>query len=326
MSPPWANLAGMAIGGPLYGVYFVLYVSSTYVLVRRSAGAHAGPLYRSVIFITGLVLFVAVTANFFISVIRPFLGFIGHPTAPGAFFDDNSQITTTVQNIFASLAVLVSDGIIIYRLWIVWGHNKYVIILPCLTLLGLLIALVLSVQTTTHVDDISLDKGLTPGLVFTLTTNLYSTGLISWKIWQITKASSAVTGSNLRDFLAIIVESAAIYTYILFASSCKRVAFSKCLPSRVWAIFYIVTHQINSNVQFVALIPLPAVAGIANALIQTRIGLGKAIERTAPSSRSYSFSNSGNPPPLRFNTTGPHGNETTAISRTDLTELKPMTI
>ncbi|KAK7049110.1 hypothetical protein R3P38DRAFT_2504998 [Favolaschia claudopus] len=306
MSPPWANLAGMAIGGPLYGVYFVLYVSSTYLLVRRSAGAHAGPLYRSVIFIAGLVLFLAVTANFFLSVIRPFLGFIGHPAAPGAFFDDNSQITTTVQNIFASLAVLISDGIIIYRLWVVWGRNKYVIVLPCLTLLGLLIALILTVETTTHVDDISLDKGLTPGLVFTLTTNLYSTGFISWKIWHITKASSSVTGSNLRDLLTIIVESAAIYT--------------------VWAVFYIVTHQINSNVQFIALIPLPSVAGIANALIQSRIGLGKAIERTVPSGRSYSVSNSSNPPPLRFTTNGPQGNEATAIGRSDLTELKPMSL
>jgi hypothetical protein len=61
MSPPWTNLAGLAIGASLYGVYFVLYVSSTYLLIQRSTGAHASPLYRSAIFVSGLFLFIAVT-------------------------------------------------------------------------------------------------------------------------------------------------------------------------------------------------------------------------------------------------------------------------
>jgi cytochrome c oxidase assembly factor CtaG len=61
MSPPWTNLASLAIGGPLYGLYVVLYLTSTTILVRRSNRAHTGPLYRSTVFITGLILFVAVT-------------------------------------------------------------------------------------------------------------------------------------------------------------------------------------------------------------------------------------------------------------------------
>ncbi|KAJ6537814.1 hypothetical protein B0H19DRAFT_1078934 [Mycena capillaripes] len=235
MSPLWTNLAGLAIDGFLYGVYFVLYISSTFLLIQRATGAHASPFFRSTIFVTGLILFVAVT---------------GVP-----FFDDNSQITTTIQNGFAALAILTSDGIIIYRLWIVWAHNKYVIILPILTTLGLAIALGVSVQTTTHVDDISQDKGLTPGLrmapsicsrCFTnedqqdkpllvigyagyslrYLTGAHS-GFIAWKIWQVTKSASAVNGNNLRDFLAIIIESAALST--------------------IWGFFYIIVHQIDSD-------------------------------------------------------------------------------
>jgi hypothetical protein len=48
-------------------------------------------------------------------VLRPFLGFVyflDGKAAP-AFFDDNSQITTTIQNGFAALAILVRDGIIV---------------------------------------------------------------------------------------------------------------------------------------------------------------------------------------------------------------------
>ncbi|KAJ7758945.1 hypothetical protein DFH07DRAFT_817753 [Mycena maculata] len=295
MSPPWANLAGLAIGGLFYGMYLVLYLTSTYLLFRRSSGAHAGPVYRSIVFISGLILFVAVTGNWALTVARPFLGFIVFldGTAAPKFFNDNSQITTTVQNIFAALSILIGDGMIIYRLWIVWSRNKFIIILPILTLIGLLITLVLSVQTTTHVNNIAEDKGLTPGLIFTLVTNIYCTGLTSWKIWQITRGSSPVNGNNMRDFIGIIIESSALYSG--------------------WAIFYIITHQINADVQFVALIAVPAVAGISHALIQARISMGQTVERTHLSARASSSA------PLRLTTRLRSDAE---ASRTDILETK----
>ncbi|KAJ7639983.1 hypothetical protein DFH06DRAFT_1478017 [Mycena polygramma] len=297
MSPPWTNLASLAIGGPLYGLYFVLYFTSTSVLVDRSKASHTGPLYRSTVFISGLILFIAVTGNFCLVEARAFLGLIvvANGTDPATFYNDNSQITTTVQNIFASLAIITGDFIIIYRLWVVWSHNKYIVILPSLTLIGLVITLGLTVQTTSHLDNIKDDKGLTPGLVFTLITNLYSTGFISWKIWMITKAASPVHGSSLRHFVAIIVESAAIYT--------------------TWAVFYIITHQINADVQFLALGVLPVVAGIANALIQARIGMGKTVETRHTSAPSSSGG--------RFRLTTRMGGESTgAVSRSEPMELK----
>ncbi|KAJ7364666.1 hypothetical protein DFH08DRAFT_950231 [Mycena albidolilacea] len=319
MSPPWTNLAGLAVGGPLYGIYLMLYILSTFLLVKRSTGAPSAPLYRSAIFVSGLVLFIAVTGNWILTVVRPFIGFVVflNGTAAPAFFDDNSQITTTIQNSFIVVAILVSDGIIIYRLWIVWSRNKIVIILPILTLLGLAIAFILTLQTTTHIDDIAEDKGLTPGLIFTLTYVLCSAfkmrGLMivyQYKHllhWQITKTSSPVGGSNLRDFLSIIVESALIYT--------------------IWTIFYIIAHQINSNLQFVAVILLPAVAGISNALIQARIGMDKTIETQHPltgHAQSFSYSNS-NSAGAALRMTTHHGDDP-LVSRSDLTEMKPMAI
>ncbi|KAF8198756.1 hypothetical protein K438DRAFT_1966719 [Mycena galopus ATCC 62051] len=311
MSPPWTNLAGLAIGGPLYGIYFVLYISSTYLLIQRSTGAHAGAVYRSAIFVSGVVLFLAITGNFILTVVRPFIGFVYflNGTEPAVFFNDNSQISTTIQNGCAAIAILVNDCIIIYRLWIVWSRNKFVIILPILTTLGLAIALGLSVQTTTHVDSIAEDKGLTPGLVFTLVTNMYSTGLISWKIWQITKSSSAVSGNRLREFVGIIIESAAIFT--------------------IWGFFYIISHQINSDLQFIALIPLPAIAGISNALIQARMGMGQTIERRLPStgqSHSVSFPSSGSAGAALRMTTRQGTDTGGMMSRSDIYEMKPMSV
>ncbi|KAJ7198297.1 hypothetical protein GGX14DRAFT_545318 [Mycena pura] len=297
MSPPWTNLASLAIGGPLYGLYLVLYLTSTSVLVHRSNASHTGPLYRSTVFISGLILFVAVTGNFCLVEARAFLGLIvfANGTEPATFYNDNGQITTTVQNIFAALAIITGDFIIIYRLWVVWSRNRFVIILPTLTLIGLVITLGITVQTTSKLNNIADDKGLTPGLVFTLVTNLYSTGFISWKIWMITRAASPVHGSSLRHFVAITVESAALYT--------------------AWAVFYIVTHQINADVQFLALGVLPVVAGISNALIQARIGMGKTVELRHTSAASSSGGRQ-----LRLTTR--LGESTSGVSRNDPMELK----
>ncbi|KAJ6554845.1 hypothetical protein B0H19DRAFT_1235968 [Mycena capillaripes] len=310
MSPPWTNLASLAIGGPLYGLYLVLYLTSTSVLVQRSNASHTGPLYRSTVFISGLILFIAVTGNFCLVEARAFLGLIvfANGTEPTTFYNDNSQITTTVQNIFAALAIITGDFIILVRTTYLQSEVRF--------LTARIVTLGLTVQTTSHLDNIADDKGLTPGLVFTLVTNLYSTGnytksrppprrqlrtflnlgFISWKIWMITKAASPVHGGSLRHFVAIIVESAAIYT--------------------TWAVFYIITHQINADVQFLALGVLPVVAGIANALIQARIGMGKTVERRHTSAPSSSGGG-----PFRL-TTRIGGESTGAVSRNDPMELK----
>ncbi|KAJ7772234.1 hypothetical protein B0H16DRAFT_1512743 [Mycena metata] len=297
-SPPWVNLAGLAVGGPLYGIYFSLHVASTVLVLRRSEGPRAVPLYRSVIFVLGWLLFMSVTANWAVTVWHNVAGFIVFKsgTAAPEFFNDSSQITSLVQNIFVAISIVLGDTMIIYRLWIVWFRNKYVVILPTLSLIGLFITTVLSVQTASHVNNLAEIVGLTPTLVFTLFTNVYSTAFIAYKLWTIIKESSSVGGNQLLNFLSISVESAALYS--------------------AWGIFYIVTHQINSDVQIVALMPVPAVAGIANALIQTWSGLGKAIQtRLGSSSRTISATE------VRFRT----ATDTEAGSRTDAVELKPTT-
>ncbi|KAJ7269052.1 hypothetical protein C8J57DRAFT_1509265 [Mycena rebaudengoi] len=78
--------------------------------------------------------------------------------------------------------------------------------------------------------------------------------LNSWKIWRITRAAAPADGINLMKFVAIVVESAALYTS--------------------WAIFYTVTHEMNSPLQNIVLMGMPPVISIANALIPVRVGLG----------------------------------------------------
>lgn len=81
-----------------------------------------------------------------------------------------------------------------------------------------------------------------------------------------------------------------------------------------------ITHQIDSDLQFVALIPLPAIAGISNAFIQARVGMGKAMQRPLPpTGESYSYSNSSAKIALRM----AQGGESTLLSQAAVMEIKP---
>ncbi|KAJ7211773.1 hypothetical protein GGX14DRAFT_565001 [Mycena pura] len=257
MSPPVTNLAGLALGGFAYGIYLMLFAISMFVGIQAP---HATPFFRSPVFMLAIALFVGVSGNFALTIARPFQGFIFYRdgTAPAEFFNDNTQPTTAIQNVFFAFSLLMADAMIVRVRRARALRLPRVVVVPILSLIGVVIASVITIDTTVHVTDIALDKLVTPGLVFTLVTNLYSTSFISYKIWKITRKSAPLNGTNLNNLISLLIESAAMYT--------------------AWTVFYIITHQINSDAQFVALIDLPPIAGIANALIQVRMGLGKAVE------------------------------------------------
>ncbi|KAJ7169226.1 hypothetical protein C8R43DRAFT_1155752 [Mycena crocata] len=294
MTPLAAILAGMTVGIFLYGVHFTLFLASTYLLVKRFIGAEAGPLYRSMMFISAAALFVSMTTNCILLAARVYIGFLIFADGPVAFFIDQRQPTALALNVFSLLSIALNDSMMIYRLWAVWCHNKVVVILPILSFIGLVVASFLIVIDIRSESSIALVVSLTPTFVFTLVTNIYCTAFIFWQLWRVTKVCMPVGGTNLRDLLAMLVESSALYT--------------------AWAIFYTITHQINSNTQYIAVATFPSVAGISNALLQARIGMGRTVE--PPTSAATQ--------PVRFVVRT--GGTTAGTSREDDFEMKPAAI
>ncbi|KAJ6549244.1 hypothetical protein DFH09DRAFT_1320232 [Mycena vulgaris] len=184
------------------------------------------------------------------------------------YFRNNADATETVGNAFLVSSVVVEDSMIIYRLWVVWSFNRKIIILPILSLWGLFISLVIPVQGTVHLESIALDAGLIPKLC-SHCTNLYCPALIAWEIWRICGKGKPVGGMNSWEFLAIVVESAAIY-------SC-------------WILCYVISHQRNSTVQVIAVGTIPQVVGLANGLIHVRAGLGQTIALLGKASNAGSM-------------------------------------
>ncbi|KAJ7692247.1 hypothetical protein B0H17DRAFT_1061662 [Mycena rosella] len=269
------NLAALTCSSLFYGMFLVLSSTSMYLLVGRylaSRQSRTTPqnrsIFRSTVFIAAICLFASVTAHWITTVYRAFLAFIyfEHGDAAVAFYADTAQATELVQEAFLMISILIGDSLIIHRLWVVWEHRTSIVVFPICTLAALTMCSAVSIYTVSHKApgmDIFSDPWLTSNCVLTLVTNVYSTVLITYKIWNITRVARPIGGSNLRDFLVIVVESAAIYAS--------------------WAVFFIATYQTRSLVQFFVIQAAPEVVGVVNALIHTRVGLGWAVEAQAGS-------------------------------------------
>ncbi|KAJ6462607.1 hypothetical protein C8R45DRAFT_1220562 [Mycena sanguinolenta] len=280
------NLAALTCSSLFYGMFVVLFSTSIYLLVGRYIATRSrrnlpsASIFRSTVFIAAICLFCSITAHWITTVYRAFLAFVyfEHGDAAPQFYVDAAQVTELLQEGFLMISILIGDSLIIHRLWVVWEHRLAIIVFPICTLTALTVCSAVSMYTTSRSGSgtVFSNPWLTSTCILTLVTNVYSTTLITLKIWNITCVARPIGGSNLRGFLVIVVESAALYAS--------------------WAVFFTVTYQTHSVVQFVVIQGAPEVVGIVNALIHTRVGLGWAIEAQSPPCSSMAFAKIGPTP------------------------------
>ncbi|KAJ6464063.1 hypothetical protein C8R45DRAFT_911371 [Mycena sanguinolenta] len=275
------NLATVALESFFYGTFFVLFITSISLLLSRYGrdgrrGQKKSSLLFSPIFLGAIALFITITSHWIITVDRAFLAFFHfeNGTFPLGFYGDLSQITEVVKTGFLMASLTIGDLLIIHRLWTVWGHNNYIVIFPICTLMGLTVCGVgITYQFTQYEPGQNVflsvaGRWITSDTVFTICTNVYSTFLISWKIWKTSRLIRPYGGQNLTPVLSMILESAALYT--------------------AWTIFFFISYQSQSNLQFIAVDCWPAMSGISCMLIHVRVGLGWAQKSIQSSSTAQS--------------------------------------
>ncbi|KAJ7740389.1 hypothetical protein B0H16DRAFT_57967 [Mycena metata] len=263
-----ANLVLFTAAGLFYGMYLVLFFISTYLLVRRRGGPTAsherrkrGSIFTSMLFLSAILLFVVITVHWIATVYRAFIGFVWTPTTSEAelYFNNLATPAAVIQDVFLALSYIIGDSMIIYRLWVVWTHNKLVLVVPIITLTAFTVVSSVSTSVVSHGRSVFDDPLLRYTPILTLVTNVYCTSFIGWKIWTITRLSLPSGGTKLRHFLVIVVESAALYA--------------------LWAVLFLVAFETKSNLQVVLIQAGPELIGLVNALIMTRVGLGWTSEQ-----------------------------------------------
>ncbi|KAJ7918157.1 hypothetical protein B0H13DRAFT_2269250 [Mycena leptocephala] len=127
-----------------YGIYFNLFLTSTYLLVNRFNTGKSLDIYRSMMFVSGR------------SVLTVTTGFLLFDEGPAAFFADNRQ-PTALALVVSFISMLVND--VIWQVGMSCKKKSY---------LRGIVTTILTVIELARTDSVALTLSLTPSFVLTL--------------------------------------------------------------------------------------------------------------------------------------------------------------
>ncbi|CDO78045.1 hypothetical protein BN946_scf184724.g9 [Trametes cinnabarina] len=285
-----ANLASTFIECTLYGIYLILAFTSVGLLSRRKKQsfnlrcnttgrsrlsfwphrlAFGFALVKSPLIAASILMIITNTVHWVITMYRVFFAVVGHETQElaTAYINDLSQGLEVGRTALLFVDMLAGDLIITYRTWLVWRKDYRVIVIPSITISGLIASGIglLKEFKTLQADSSVFASTLGPWIlgycIATLTTNLYGTVMIACKIYTINKTSkktglmtASTSGGSLMEGLVIFVESAALYS--------------------AWALFFVILYVTRSPLQTLGSGCGPTIIGISFTLITVRVGLG----------------------------------------------------
>ncbi|KAF9030979.1 hypothetical protein BDZ89DRAFT_949212 [Hymenopellis radicata] len=247
------------------GVYTCLFFTTVYITLKKRNHATHGPLQA--FFLTTLLMFGVCTTHVAINLYRLLRGYVWlrETVGPANYFLDLGRWDNIAHDALNAVMTWMGDALVIYRCFIVWDNNYFIIAVPSALLVVSIIANSIALQLFTEVP---LGTIFSPTLVHWMNTiygtafvqNFMTTSLIAYRIWRQDRAS-AIAGvhsqgsgtSSLIPIVRIIVESAALYMMQL--------------------IILIILYARNHNAQFIIQESLVPTIGIVFTLISVRISL-----------------------------------------------------
>lgn len=248
-----------------YGIYIVILPKCLDILRKKNVGRGL----MSYLLITMVLSFFLITAHLVVDLIRAFAAFTGNmdiPGSPDRYYDNINTSLNLSKNSFYIADTLLSDALLLYRAFIIWGRNYWVIVLP--TMLYML-DIAMSIWFTWSITQASPGNSVMITTAFarskyfyaaTLALNLLCTSLIAFKIWDTQrKIAGYSVGSNRKDaVLSAVLESASIYTAFLFAligtsvaGSSTMLIFLNLMPPVVGSVFtYVIMRCSMDNAPF----------------------------------------------------------------------------
>ncbi|KAJ7471980.1 hypothetical protein FB451DRAFT_312116 [Mycena latifolia] len=267
-----ANLIKACLEIFLYGVYAVLFTAVIYLFRNRSESSPEKRPARWVLL--GLVAqFLIITAHWINTIYNTFFGIVhlGGGTAAEAFYSNLSSPTAILHITFLVTCTLLTDLLVIHRLYVICSHRRDFVIFPLVLLVGQAVSGsgVIYRCAKSYTDEGFLiqyslaNPWVTTNLVLSILISTYSSAVLSWKIRGISRGLKRLTqhisgGAPLTSILAILVESAALQTTTTMG--------------------ILVTFHVGFVGQVVWEGAAPAIFGISTVLIHARIGLGWAHE------------------------------------------------
>ncbi|KAF8217033.1 hypothetical protein K438DRAFT_1798192 [Mycena galopus ATCC 62051] len=261
-----ASFLDAILGSFLYGLFFNLAILSTVLHIQRIMHRNQSTPHRTIIgsvlrnpmIMTGFALFFTVTARWVVDMIGTASELLdpesNNPEAP-------TRLTTILEFCLVIASLMICDAMIVYRLWIVWNKSTLVAIFPFLTLFGMLASAIGFIHQLTmnprgaSLSSNELGRWIVIDSVFNLVTNVYSTGLIAYRIYTIHSQTGLrpMGGTSLKSVIAIMVESSVLLS--------------------AWIVFGMIVHGTKLPLDNPVISTLGTVSGISFMLINVRVAL-----------------------------------------------------
>ncbi|KAF5372442.1 hypothetical protein D9757_009924 [Collybiopsis confluens] len=220
-----AELSGLAAEGALYGIFLCLFFVCTRDLLRRRRRRKSALSWPMIL--AGILLILLATARFIVDCANVSVAFIHHDprSARIAYLQDVTQPLFTTKHMILIVSLLIGDTFVIYRCWVVWGKNIWIIILPVsISFLsfgsGCYVMWAYSNLPNRTVLQESTWLKMLYGL--SLVANAIATSLLAFKIWSVDRhlrgmVTEIESTSTLTPVVRIILESGMLNVAYLFA-------------------------------------------------------------------------------------------------------------
>ncbi|KLO13649.1 hypothetical protein SCHPADRAFT_915187 [Schizopora paradoxa] len=260
-------LDGTVIAGAAYGIHLTLFVQCFQLLCQRRRDRQRNwglLLYICIIFSLG-------TVGFGGQIKFNEMTFIQDRDFPGGPLGFNFGEYNAPANLMTTAAFVIlnwfADGLLIYRLYMIWNNNLYVAALPILTLLGsFTVSVLLLFQLTQPGASLWTRVAISFGIPYwsiSISLNVIVTLLIVARLLYMRRVTRiALTpehASTYTSIVAILIESAALYSTV--------------------GLIFVISYARNSMVQNVLLPVLGHIQAVSPLLIILRVARGVAWDR-----------------------------------------------
>ncbi|KAJ7242562.1 hypothetical protein B0H12DRAFT_1326004 [Mycena haematopus] len=252
-----------------YGILLVLVAFAANLLLRRQATGGPVLLYSTA------VMFLLATLQFIFRILAAKKAYTVFYLAVAGQFAPESPLARDaaaqnlafnfVEDILLVTNNAVTDGVLIYRCWLIWESNYYAIIAPSLMLLLTTILSYLSAVEGDYPSASGPTVDLRIGFLLGVFTNIVLVGLTAGRIYHKRRVARNLQTDVVRRYntaVAMVLESGTILT--------------------VWVVIYVILRSMNvpPTVWRVFRGGLAILLNIVPTLIVVRVGLGHSINES----------------------------------------------
>ncbi|KAF8184794.1 hypothetical protein BJ912DRAFT_905397 [Pholiota molesta] len=289
----------------VHGIYTSLFIAAMSVMLKRHQRKSSRNSSMSWIFPVSMIIMYLISSFHTVLGFYRFLrAYVLQPPAGYMFFWEFRNWDTFVNNLLVCLIIWVGDILVIYRCYCVWNNNLILIIVPLLLLaasIGINVYTMIWFDNPLRFSVQSEIMSLNAIYPVSLAQNVITTGLITLKIWnqhRNSTASGVIDRSSrlsLLKIVRIIIESAMIYTgqlFILvilyFANNTFQYVVQNAIVPSLGIVFVLIALRVHNAKQLDAQIGT-SVGFIPSAWLRDGDRALKSHNKTAaPSTASHS--------------------------------------